>query len=88
MWGGGSCEAGGERQTLDKTLTNPNAHTYATPQAPLQRARARTANPAFDLGADEGDRVAEGYGLVHNAARDEAVGSGGGVGVGVGVCHD
>jgi hypothetical protein len=39
---------------------------------PLQRAAPRTANPAFDLAADEGDRL-QGYGVVHNAARDEAV---------------
>ena len=39
----------------------------------MPRAAPRTANPALDLGADAGERWAEGYGLAHSAARDEAV---------------
>jgi hypothetical protein len=42
-------------------------------QGSQQRAAPRTANPALDLGADQGDALGGGYGLLHNTARDEAV---------------
>lgn len=37
------------------------------------RAQRRRMNPIMDLDADMGDGFSQGYGLAHNAARDDGV---------------
>ncbi|KIY92212.1 transcription initiation factor TFIIH subunit H1 [Monoraphidium neglectum] len=72
--GGGGGEGGPGPMDLDddRAIEEEAAMFRDDDEGSQQRAAPRTANPALDLGADQGDALGGGYGLLHNTARDEA----------------